>query len=323
MIARMSMESKPGVGKDVPINTNLPPLIDGTNVQGLGIFHDSPVENRVKAYQSERLGISFNYPTGYLLFEGKGEGVGGAEYYVITVAPDSTYLREIIAGLAVGEWPPAMHLAFYHEPNLSISLEQWIRTKSQSNFAPSDPAQEGILTPIEVANIPALKYRVRGLYDSDYLAFAYGEWVVLAADDEMGENTDRDFQVILDSIQVGQAQTYTNQSLGFSIDKPTGVYFMGEENGVVAFSLLSPNDHRQASSIGLVNALTITSTRTAPAEGKEVKINGENASVSSTIGAYGGEKHWSYFFPDHDLLIQYVENKPIYESMISTIRFDE
>jgi len=87
--------------------------------------------------------------------------------------------------------------------------------------------------------------------------------------------------------------------------------------------LLSPNDHRQASSIGLVNALTITSTRTAPAEGKEVKINGENASVSSTIGAYGGEKHWSYFFPDHDLLIQYVENKPIYESMISTIRFDE
>lgn len=115
---------------------------------------------------------------------------------------------------------------------------------------------------------------------------------------------------------------YTNTNLGFSIDQPAEVYFMGEKDGVVAFSLLSPNDLRQASSIGLVNALTITSAQTTPGEGTESKINGERVMVSSVYGAYGGEQHWSYFFPDHDLLIQYVEKKPIYEQMIGTIRFE-
>ncbi len=182
-----------------------PSFSDG-DTTGLGVFHDSPVANGVKAYQSERLGISFNYPPGYLLFEGKGEGVGGAEYYVITVAPEM-YVREAIERIGGGEWPASMHLSFYREPTLAVSniapldyLENWIRTKSQSNFVPSDPAQEGTLTPTEVAGIPALTYRVRGLYDSDYFAFTYGEWVVLAAADDMGENTSRDFQTILSSI---------------------------------------------------------------------------------------------------------------------------
>jgi hypothetical protein len=97
---------------------------------------------------------------------------------------------------------------------------------------------------------------------------------------------------------------------------------MGEKGGVVAFSLLSPNDLRQASSIGLVNALTITSAQVSPGEGTESKVNGERVVISSTYGAYGGEQHWSYFFPDHNLLIQYVEKKPIYEQMIGTIRFE-
>lgn len=115
---------------------------------------------------------------------------------------------------------------------------------------------------------------------------------------------------------------YTNTNLGFSIDQPAEVYFMGEKDGVVAFSLLSPNDLRQASSIGLVNALTITSAQVSPGEGTESKINGERVMISSVYGAYGGEQHWSYFFPDHNLLIQYVEKKPIYEQMIGTIRFE-
>jgi len=115
---------------------------------------------------------------------------------------------------------------------------------------------------------------------------------------------------------------YTNTNLGFSIDQPAEVYFMGEKDGVVAFSLLSPNDLRQASSIGLVNALTITSAQISPGEGTESKVNGERVVISSTYGAYGGEQHWSYFFPDHNLLIQHVEKKPIYEQMIGTIRFE-
>lgn len=188
-----------GTDTTLPPQTITPLMLTDGDTTGLGVFHDSPIVNGVKAYQSERLGISFNYPPGYLLFEGKGEGVGGAEYYVITVAPEM-YVREAIARIGGGEWPASMHLAFYREPNLSVSLEQWIRTKPQSNFIPSDPAQEGVITPAVVAGIPAIKYRVRGLYDSDYFAFTYGEWVALAAADDMGENTSRDFQTILSSI---------------------------------------------------------------------------------------------------------------------------
>lgn len=115
--------------------------------------------------------------------------------------------------------------------------------------------------------------------------------------------------------------SFTNKSLGFSIDQLDGVYFMGEKNGVVVFSLLHPDDPRQTSSIGLANMLTITSAQATPEEGKESEINGERVVISSAYGAYGGEQHWNYFFPSHDLLIQYVENKPIYEKMINTIRF--
>ena len=41
--------------------TNLNPqsLVDGMEVEYLGTFHDSPIENALKSYQSERLGISF------------------------------------------------------------------------------------------------------------------------------------------------------------------------------------------------------------------------------------------------------------------------
>ena len=41
--------------------TNLNPqsLVDGREVEYFGTFHDSPIENALKSYQSERLGISF------------------------------------------------------------------------------------------------------------------------------------------------------------------------------------------------------------------------------------------------------------------------
>lgn len=188
------------VGEPSATETMRPPtLTDGIEIRGLGEFNDSPAANDVKYYQSERLGISFDYPGNYRLFEGKGEGVGGAEYYVITIAPEP-YISEAIARIAASEWPPSMHLSFYRESNLSVSLEQWIRTKPQSNFVPSDSAQEGILTPTAVAGIPALRYHVSGLYESDYIAFTYGEWVVLATADEMGKNTEEDFQTVLSSI---------------------------------------------------------------------------------------------------------------------------
>lgn len=308
-------------------------LIDGKKYYP-GIYHASPVANGLKSYISDRLGVSLNYSPDYVLFENATEGGPQAQYNFVAgsiVMGLDLPVRESIARTESGHGggaPSGIVLTFFLKSDQSVSLEQWLRSNPNGNFNPVvDPNAERTLTRTTIAGVPALKYHSdMGMYPTDYAVFTFGNWFVQASSGDVGTHSEQDeaqdFQIVLDSIRVGRAQTYTNKSLGFSIDKPTGVYFMGEEDGVVAFSLLPPNDPRQASSVGLVNALTITSARTAPAGGEEIKINWENASVSSTIGAYGGEKHWSYFFLDHDLLIQYVENKPIYEKMIGTIRFE-
>jgi hypothetical protein len=175
-------------------------FVDGMEVEYLGVFHDSLAENGLKSYQSDRLDVSLKYPENFRLFEGKGLGVGGVEYYVITMFPEP-YISEILASDADTEWPASMHLSFFRNTDM-LPLEEWIRTKRYSNFVPSDPAQEGVLTPTAVAGVPAITYRVSGLYESDYIAFRHGEWVVLAVADDMGENTDRDFQTMLASIEL-------------------------------------------------------------------------------------------------------------------------
>lgn len=173
-------------------------LFDGIIVQGLGQFHDVPAQNGLKAYVSDKLDVSFSYPSEYLLFEGKGEGTGGAEYYV-TVTPE-TPVRTAMASIYGGEWPPSMHLSFFREPDSVLSLDQWIRTKSLSNFDPLNPAQNLLFVPTTVAGVSALEYFVPGLYDTQYVAFRYGEWVVIASAD-FGKGISPDFQTILSSIQ--------------------------------------------------------------------------------------------------------------------------
>ncbi|HAT68789.1 MAG TPA: hypothetical protein DCS20_04210 [Candidatus Yonathbacteria bacterium] len=308
-------------------------LVDGGKYY-TGIYHVSSVVDGVKSYHSDRFGVSLNYSPDYVLFENAMEG-GPQERYnfvagSIVIGLDLP-VRESIARAESGyggEAPSGIVLTFFLKSDQSVSLEQWLRSNPNGNFNPAiDPDAEHTLTSTTIAGVPALKYHSDfGMYPTDYVVFTFGNWFVQASSGDTGgdagNNTRLDFQTVLNSIQIDQAQTYTNKSLGFSIGQPAGVYFMGKKNGLVAFSLLPPDDLRQASSIGLVNALTITVARTAPEEGKESEINGERVMISSIYGAYGGEQHWSYFFPSHDLLIQYVENKPIYEKMISTIRFE-
>jgi len=181
---------------DLDVETSL--FSDRVDIPGLGIFHDSPAQNGLKSYESERLAISLNYPENYRLFEGQGQG--SYEYYVITISPEP-YISEIIASDADTEWPASIQLLFYREPNLSVSLEEWIRTKRQSNFDISDPAQEGTFTPTTVADVPALQYAVIGLYDFEYTAFLHGKWVVLAANPGVGEHINQDFKTVLSSIK--------------------------------------------------------------------------------------------------------------------------
>lgn len=179
-------------------------------VPGLGVYQEVPIENRFKVYQSDEFGISFSYPEEYLLFEIQGEGAGGREYYIVTLMPDTPFIRDAIAGTLEGdtEWPTSIHFSFYREPNLTISLEEWVRTNQlQSNFDPSDPAQDAVLTPATVAGVPALQYRVGGLYWMDTTTFTYSDWVVLATVDSFtpeGNSKKIDFENILSTIALSE-----------------------------------------------------------------------------------------------------------------------
>lgn len=213
-------------------------LGETVTIQGLGTYKKESVENGTKSYQSDKLDVSFDYPEKYLLFEIQGEGAGGKEYYVVTLIPDSEFMRNAITGTLEGdtEWPASIHFSFYQEPNLSVSLEQWVRTNQlQSNFDPSDPAQDAVLTPTTVAGIPAVQYTVGGLYWMNTIALTYDEWVVLATVDSFtpeGDEKADDFKTILESLRVDtknksfggnsnqNKNTYTNSAHGFSFSYP-------------------------------------------------------------------------------------------------------
>ena len=189
----------------LPSGMNSTSLIDGEQTS-LGVFHDLPVENGVKAFTSDELSISFSYPDGYLLFQREGMLSPALKLHALMITPEASAL-ETIECLnkpgCNGHLPASIYFSFYQEPSNILSLEDWIRTKSHSNFDPSDPAQVGILTPTTVAGIPAFRYQVRGLYDFEYITFRHGEWIVLGNFPHgMDEKFSRDFQTILFSIRL-------------------------------------------------------------------------------------------------------------------------
>lgn len=177
---------------------------DESSVPLFGIYRESSVRNGLKEYRSDLFGVSFSYPERYLLFETKGEGAEGKEYYVVTLVPDSPFIRDLMKGVPYDtEGPPSIHFSFYRERSRSVSLEAWIRANWQSNFDSSDPAQSGVLTPTAVAGIPALSYHYEGLYSVDVVAFVYGEWIVIAGVDDAacaGDHMRDDFTSTLASL---------------------------------------------------------------------------------------------------------------------------
>lgn len=180
-------------------------FVDGAQTQ-LGVFHNSSIENGVKSFSSDMLGVSLDYPSNYLLFQRDAMLPQGLEIHTLIITPEVHALEAIECFNKPGcdGHPPAsIDFVFYREPDTNISLEEWILIRPNSNFDPSDPAQEGILTPTKVAEVSAFRYQVRGLYDFDYIAFKYGQWVVLSSLPRgMGENFPSDFQAILASMQL-------------------------------------------------------------------------------------------------------------------------
>jgi len=129
------------------------------------------------------------------------------------------------------------------------------------------------------------------------------------------------------SITFEHVGVYRNSSLGFSISHPASVYLVHEDDELVQFSTLPLDDPKQQSSVGLLSSLTIRHQVAPLIEGgEEVMIEGERVLVATEIGAYGGEAHREYFYPNRNLSVSYVAEPPqdtLFTKMVLSIRFEE
>lgn len=175
-------------------------LTDGEETIG-GTFHKSPSVNGMKSFRFDKFGISLQYPDDHLLFTGSSS---------ISIAPEEKILDAIArirTGAGGGEGPPGIYFTFFEVSNQFLSLEEWIRTDSRSNWKlalPSWEEQKNTLTPTTVADVPAFEYHNEGLYSYDYVAFEHGDWVVLASGASGSDTPNPNFQTVINSLQLNK-----------------------------------------------------------------------------------------------------------------------
>ncbi len=189
-----------------PDFANPPVLIDGRKYYP-GVYHATSAVNGTKSYHSERFGVSLDYPEDYLLFENEVEGGPQARYGFVAgsiVLGQDLPVRQSIVRAEAGHGggaPPGIALTFYLKQDQSLSLEEWLRTNPSGNFNPDvDPDAERSLVSATIGGLPAFRYHSDfGMYATDYAAFAYGNWFVLA---NAPDDTRQDFDAVLGSIRL-------------------------------------------------------------------------------------------------------------------------
>lgn len=175
-------------------------LIGALLVVGVGVFIATDgfsnitgggPNNELRSYRSGSAGIGFDYPAGYRLEE-RSERFEGAPLLVVTLIDEDAEVPDMSEG------PTSISMINTNLPD-GMTLEDWVRTKSISNFGLS---QDGVLSPTTLAGLPALAYRHSGLYESDAVAVEYrGEVYVFSVGWLTEEDSIRhDFEHVLASV---------------------------------------------------------------------------------------------------------------------------
>lgn len=150
-------------------------------------------------YNLDQLGISFAYPSNYILSEGRGEG-SVVDAYFIGLTPRPSPTPELPPGVQVDREPShGISLAFYRDTNPTETPEAWIHDQMtyravEGNF--QDPA----LHSTTIDGVSAVRYLdASGLYQRDTVLLKHRDWMVqIAADD--AKYFKADFDMILSSI---------------------------------------------------------------------------------------------------------------------------
>ena len=173
-------------------------LVDGETIQYFGTFHDSIAgENGLKTYDSSKLGLSFDYPKNYLLFE----STNGTTQSLL-IAPEIPIRSEISRSLAGigGEGPASIIIDVLPKPASFTTLEAWAKENTNvTNFEAIADIPIPTTTPVTVAGLPGIQYSSNyGMFAMDYIIVARGDSVfVFIAEDY----TSSDLPTILSSIK--------------------------------------------------------------------------------------------------------------------------
>lgn len=132
-------------------------------------------DSSTKEYISEKLGVSFQYPAGYLVKD-VDESTGERTRYSIVILEDTPGNRDFFAGqYSEADPPPTITISIYQNNLDHYTLQNFVKGTSFSNFKLSD----GELIDTSVANEPALRYRATGLWENENVVVARPDFVYM------------------------------------------------------------------------------------------------------------------------------------------------
>lgn len=147
-------------------------------------------------HRSSELDMSFHYPDKYEVTTQK-SGSGAQAWEALVLLPKGYVPPQ------GGEGPPTITIARY--PNTeNLSLEEWVKTDSRSNWQLAD--QDGGLGSTRIDGEEAFAYRHSGLYETSAVAVLRGGYIYhfsagwLSPEDPIHA----EFSALLDSVQFGE-----------------------------------------------------------------------------------------------------------------------
>jgi hypothetical protein len=127
-------------------------------------------------YANSAAGISFTYPTKYVLEEKKVNDAQGKRTVVTLITKSDKALLSQIQGPVEG--PTAITFEIYEGAAKKQTLASWVRNTKASNFALA-PSKSYAST--SISSIEAVAYSWDGLYRGNTIAFAYRDNIVVAS----------------------------------------------------------------------------------------------------------------------------------------------
>ncbi len=150
-----------------------------------------------KTYESPAYGIAFQYPDTYAIQEHDAPGSALRKHH-------SVVLMDRVAASSTpegGEGPTAITIDIFQNDLDKLSVENWVRNTSNSNFKLS---VDGNLVPLQIAGKQALGYTWDGLYRGDSVVLDHNKNIVMLSVtyNETSDQIHKDFAYILATLQL-------------------------------------------------------------------------------------------------------------------------